>query len=112
MRLMWWGSRCALYSGSVVFQRWSGTDVLTMKQTVIKNPTWWRRRTGMERCMTVLAGVAWCLVAALVVALVTFIISSKKSACNLKQNGDINAAKLTYNNMSREMFYIARIALP
>ncbi|XP_069690199.1 neprilysin-2-like [Periplaneta americana] len=49
------------------------------KQTVIKNPTWWRRRTSMERNMTILAAVAWCLVAALVVALAIFVVRQRRS---------------------------------
>lgn len=40
-----------------------------MKQTVIKNPTWWRRRTAMERGLTLVATVALLAAVALAVSL-------------------------------------------
>ncbi|KAF5280980.1 hypothetical protein FQR65_LT14904 [Abscondita terminalis] len=41
-----------------------------VKQTVIKNPSWWKRRTSMERCLTLLSTVVLLITTALVVALV------------------------------------------
>lgn len=52
----------------------------SMKQTVIKNPTWWRRRTSMERNMTILAAVAWCVVTALVIVLAIFVTQPRQES--------------------------------
>ncbi|XP_011257048.1 neprilysin-2 isoform X1 [Camponotus floridanus] len=41
----------------------------SMKQTVIKNPTWWKRRSGLERGLTVIAVSGFLLCIALAVAL-------------------------------------------
>ncbi|XP_018319545.1 neprilysin-2 isoform X2 [Agrilus planipennis] len=42
------------------------TDV---KQTVIKNPTWWRKRTSLEKYLTLIAAIVFILAIALVIAL-------------------------------------------
>ncbi|KAK5647015.1 hypothetical protein RI129_005479 [Pyrocoelia pectoralis] len=41
-----------------------------VKQTVIKNPSWWKRRTSMERCLTLISTVVFLITIALVIALV------------------------------------------
>ncbi|CAH1111368.1 unnamed protein product [Psylliodes chrysocephalus] len=46
-----------------------------VNQTVIKNPTWWRRRTNMERCLTLSTGIALLIGISLVIALATVICS-------------------------------------
>lgn len=53
----------------------------TMKQTVIKNPTWWRRRTSMERSLTMIATVAILVSLSLIIALagVLFVYKAKTS---------------------------------
>ncbi|CAL7951567.1 unnamed protein product [Xylocopa violacea] len=52
----------------------------SMKQTVIKNPTWWKRRSSLERGLTVIAvcGVLVCI--ALAVAL--GILAANTASCN------------------------------
>ncbi|XP_078040555.1 M13 family metallopeptidase neprilysin 2 isoform X2 [Augochlora pura] len=52
----------------------------SMKQTVIKNPTWWKRRSGLERGLTVIAvsGVLLCI--ALVVAIA--VVAANTASCN------------------------------
>ncbi|XP_017759283.1 PREDICTED: membrane metallo-endopeptidase-like 1 isoform X2 [Eufriesea mexicana] len=52
----------------------------SMKQTVIKNPTWWKRRSALERGLTVIAvcGVLLCI--ALAVAL--GVLAANTASCN------------------------------
>ncbi|XP_018313637.1 LOW QUALITY PROTEIN: membrane metallo-endopeptidase-like 1 [Mycetomoellerius zeteki] len=55
----------------------------SMKQTVIKNPTWWKRRSGLERGLTVIAVSGFLLCIALAVALG---ILAANTTCNTKSD--------------------------
>jgi hypothetical protein len=48
-----------------------------------RNPTWWRRRTSMERNMTILAAVAWCVVTGLIIVLAIFMMRSRQGQYRL-----------------------------
>ncbi|XP_014481617.1 PREDICTED: neprilysin-11 isoform X1 [Dinoponera quadriceps] len=64
----------------------------SMKQTVIKNPTWWKRRSGLERGLTVIAVSGFLLCVALAVALG---ILAANTTCNTKsQTEPVNAEML------------------
>ncbi|XP_076162840.1 M13 family metallopeptidase neprilysin 2 isoform X2 [Ptiloglossa arizonensis] len=58
----------------------------SMKQTVIKNPTWWKRRSALERGLTVIAvsGVLLCI--ALAVAL--GVLAANTTSCVSSRNAD------------------------
>ncbi|XP_053978584.1 neprilysin-2 isoform X1 [Hylaeus volcanicus] len=58
----------------------------SMKQTVIKNPTWWKRRSALERGLTVIAvsGVLLCI--ALAVAL--GVLAANTASCNASTTND------------------------
>nr|XP_033323580.1 neprilysin-2 isoform X1 [Megalopta genalis] len=68
----------------------------SMKQTVIKNPTWWKRRSGLERGLTVIAvsGVLLCI--ALVVAIA--IVAANTASCNTPSSSDppVKSEELPY----------------
>ncbi|GLV37814.1 Neprilysin 2 [Carabus blaptoides fortunei] len=49
-----------------------------MKQTVIKNPTWWKRRTSMERSLTLVTAVVVLVGLALLIALATVLMCMKR----------------------------------
>ncbi|XP_012252045.2 neprilysin-2 isoform X2 [Athalia rosae] len=57
-----------------------------MKQTVIKNPTWWRRRSALERGLTITAviGVLFCVALAIGLA----VIASSAKSCDLANPAD------------------------
>ncbi|CAL1682614.1 unnamed protein product [Lasius platythorax] len=57
----------------------------SMKQTVIKNPTWWKRRSGLERGLTVIAVSGFLLCIALAVALG---ILASNTTCNTTSRPD------------------------
>ncbi|KAL9887927.1 M13 family metallopeptidase neprilysin 2 isoform 1-T1 [Glossina fuscipes fuscipes] len=46
-------------------------------QTVIKNPNWWRRRTTLERCLTLLSIFAFIAIVGLVTGLVAVLLSKQ-----------------------------------
>ncbi|XP_056631851.1 neprilysin-2 isoform X2 [Diorhabda sublineata] len=54
----------------------------SVKQTVIKNPTWWKRRTSMERCLTLSTGIAFLVGISLVIALATVLVSRNREITN------------------------------
>ncbi|XP_059218296.1 neprilysin-2 isoform X2 [Stomoxys calcitrans] len=58
-------------------------------QTVIKNPNWWRRRTTLERCLTLVSIFACIAVVGLVVGL-TFVLLSNQMAEELSPNTPTN----------------------
>ncbi|XP_075145617.1 M13 family metallopeptidase neprilysin 2 isoform X2 [Haematobia irritans] len=58
-------------------------------QTVIKNPNWWRRRTTLERCLTLVSIFACIAVIGLVVGL-TFVLLSNQMAEELSPNTPTN----------------------
>ncbi|KAM7362048.1 M13 family metallopeptidase neprilysin 2 isoform 1-T1 [Cochliomyia hominivorax] len=60
-------------------------------QTVIKNPNWWRRRTTLERCLTLVSVFACIAVIGLVSGLV-FVIISNQMAEELKTTTPANNA--------------------
>ncbi|XP_015116946.1 neprilysin-2 isoform X2 [Diachasma alloeum] len=61
----------------------------SMKQTVIKNPTWWKRRSAMERGLTVVAvsGILLCI--ALAIGIGVMVANSK--SCDVNNNGAVAA---------------------
>ncbi|XP_066597327.1 neprilysin-2 isoform X2 [Prorops nasuta] len=58
----------------------------SMKQTVIKNPTWWKRRSALERGLTVVAVSGVLLCVALAVALGVFVANSAK--CEMSKSAE------------------------
>ncbi|XP_060518791.1 neprilysin-2 isoform X1 [Cylas formicarius] len=79
-----------------------------VKQTVIKNPTWWKRRTSMERCLTLTTAVVFIIGISLIVALATVlynrnteIASSQFSAEALQGPFIINAHPDGHNRESK-----------
>ncbi|XP_076162839.1 M13 family metallopeptidase neprilysin 2 isoform X1 [Ptiloglossa arizonensis] len=64
----------------------------SMKQTVIKNPTWWKRRSALERGLTVIAvsGVLLCI--ALAVAL--GVLAANTTSCVSSRNDPVNTEGL------------------
>ncbi|KAL1513423.1 hypothetical protein ABEB36_002838 [Hypothenemus hampei] len=53
-----------------------------VKQTVIKNPTWWKRRTSLERCLTLTTAVVILLGISLIIALATVLYNRNKAVTN------------------------------
>ncbi|GLH05802.1 Neprilysin-2 [Gryllus bimaculatus] len=53
-----------------------------MKQTVIKNPTWWRRRTALERAMMMVAAAAVTVVLALAVVVAVLVVRDQQNGPN------------------------------
>ncbi|CAG9860712.1 unnamed protein product [Phyllotreta striolata] len=51
-----------------------------VNQTVIKNPTWWKRRTSMEKCLTLSTGIALLVGISLVIALATVICTRNQAS--------------------------------
>ncbi|XP_058793347.1 neprilysin-2-like isoform X3 [Phymastichus coffea] len=51
----------------------------SMKQTVIKNPTWWKRRTALERGLTIMAVCAFLIALALAIGL--GVVASNSESC-------------------------------
>ncbi|KAF2887463.1 hypothetical protein ILUMI_18710 [Ignelater luminosus] len=45
--------------------------------TMNRNPTWWKRRTSMERCLTLLSAIVFLITIALVVALITVLYNKR-----------------------------------
>ncbi|KAF7279498.1 hypothetical protein GWI33_007175 [Rhynchophorus ferrugineus] len=54
----------------------------SVKQTVIKNPTWWKRRTSMERCLTLITIVVFIIGISLIVALASVLYNRNKEVAN------------------------------
>ncbi|XP_033213002.1 neprilysin-2-like isoform X1 [Belonocnema kinseyi] len=52
----------------------------SMKQTVIKNPTWWRRRSALERGLTI--ATVTVTLAAIALAVIVGVLSSNTENCN------------------------------
>ncbi|XP_067006028.2 neprilysin-2 isoform X2 [Anabrus simplex] len=50
-----------------------------MQDTVVKNPTWWRRRTAMERGMTLLSAIAFTIAIAVSVAFAVVVLRDKQA---------------------------------
>ncbi|VEN60825.1 unnamed protein product, partial [Callosobruchus maculatus] len=46
-------------------------EIQMIIESVIKNPTWWKRRTSMERCLTLTSAVTILIGVSLVIALTT-----------------------------------------
>ncbi|XP_049822741.1 neprilysin-2 isoform X3 [Aethina tumida] len=65
-----------------------------VKQTVIKNPTWWKRRSNLERSLTLTVVVVVCLVISLAIALAC-VLYGKNQEFN-----PLNAQALQSNNPS------------
>ncbi|XP_011312064.1 membrane metallo-endopeptidase-like 1 isoform X2 [Fopius arisanus] len=61
----------------------------SMKQTVIKNPTWWKRRSAMERGLTVVAisGILLCIALAIGIA----VLVANSNSCDVNNNGAAEA---------------------
>jgi membrane metallo-endopeptidase-like protein 1 len=53
----------------------------SMKQTVIKNPTWWKRRSALERGLTVMAVSAVLLCIALAIGII--VVVSNSGSCDV-----------------------------
>lgn len=69
-----------------------------MKQTVIKQPGWWRRRTSLERRLTILTGAIGIAAVALAIALtVIVLIQQKVIGTTASDNGGSIAEALNYN---------------
>lgn len=75
----------------------------SMKQTVIKNPTWWKRRSGLERGLTVIAVSGVLLCVALVVAIA--VVATNSASCNT-QSG--NAVALNGYQHSKDIQVVNR----
>ncbi|XP_058986488.1 neprilysin-2 isoform X2 [Musca domestica] len=60
-------------------------------QTVIKNPNWWRRRTTLERCLTLISIFA-CLAVVGLIAGLCFVLLSNHMAEELKPEDPMNLA--------------------
>ncbi|XP_076238812.1 M13 family metallopeptidase neprilysin 2 isoform X2 [Calliopsis andreniformis] len=58
----------------------------SMKQTVIKNPTWWKRRSALERGLTVIAVSGILLCVALAIAL--GVLAANTATCNVSSKND------------------------
>ncbi|XP_046742992.1 neprilysin-2 isoform X2 [Diprion similis] len=71
----------------------------SMKQTVIKNPTWWKRRSAMERGLTIVAVTGVLLCVALAVGLA--VVATSTGPCDISASNSASAA-LEYNPSSRE----------
>ncbi|KAL2732070.1 neprilysin-2-like isoform X4 [Vespula squamosa] len=58
----------------------------SMKQTVIKNPTWWKRRSALERGLTVIAvsGVLLCIALAVALGVLAANTASCEQSSNVK----------------------------
>ncbi|XP_037942107.1 neprilysin-2-like isoform X3 [Teleopsis dalmanni] len=72
--------------------------VLLLKIVEKRNPNWWRRRTTLERCLTLLSIFAFIAVIALVIGLVSVILS-KQIAEELKTPA--NSAEALHGDSSR-----------
>ncbi|CRK97823.1 CLUMA_CG011199, isoform A, partial [Clunio marinus] len=55
-----------------------------MTQTVIKNPNWWRRRTGLERALTLVSIVCSLALIVLIISLVSVIMNDKTKEESMK----------------------------
>ncbi|XP_075211266.1 M13 family metallopeptidase neprilysin 2 [Lycorma delicatula] len=53
---------------------------MTDSSTVIKNPTWWRRRTMLERSLTVITAAAFFLCIMLTIALTTIVLRTRQQS--------------------------------
>lgn len=49
----------------------------TTMQTVIKNPSWWRRRTALEKALTLISIVCGIAVVALLISLLSVLLSDR-----------------------------------
>lgn len=58
----------------------------SMKQTVIKNPTWWKRRSTLERGLTVIAVCAVLL--AIGFAIAFGVLAANIASCNVSSRND------------------------
>ncbi|CAH1722964.1 unnamed protein product [Chironomus riparius] len=59
-----------------------------MTQTVIKNPNWWRRRTGMERALTLVSIVCSLALIVLIISLVSVILNDKSKEGFMKSTAE------------------------
>ncbi|CAH1130598.1 unnamed protein product [Ceutorhynchus assimilis] len=61
-----------------------GTVLINLSYTSVddKNPTWWKRRTSMERCLTLTTAVVFIIGISLIIALATVLYNRNKAVTN------------------------------
>ncbi|XP_030765452.1 neprilysin-2 isoform X1 [Sitophilus oryzae] len=61
-----------------------------------KNPTWWKRRTSMERCLTLITAIVFIIGISLIVALATVLYNRNKEVANSHFTAEALQGQKTY----------------